>query len=133
MSTSPFFSVNLFRLLTLERYKALSTAQLCADPFFQEWVFHPLGDHDPVFLDMMLCDTDIAQRVQTARGYLLQHSNSCPFIAQCIQLYAKMKEEIREPGNEKNFITVQEYWTSIREIFMAYEFTGNAEEIQFYK
>ncbi|HEX2630695.1 MAG TPA: RteC domain-containing protein [Chitinophagaceae bacterium] len=89
--------------------------------------------HDPVFLDMLLGDTQVAKQVHNAKCHLLQYRNDCAFIDQCIQRYTKMKEEIREPGSEKNFITVQEYWTSIQEILIAYEFAGNAEEIHFFK
>lgn len=120
-------------MLTPERYKSLSTAQLCADPFFQEWVFHPLGNHGPVFLDMMLCDSLISKHVQTARRHLLQHSNNCAFIAQCIQRYARMKEEIHGLSSEQSFITVQKYWTAIQEMLVAYEFVDKARDIHFFK
>ena len=123
----------LFHLLILERYKALSASQLCADPFFQEWVFHPLGGHEPFFLDMLVADPSASRQMEIARSLLLQHSNSCAFIAQCIQRYANMKEEIRGRGCEENFITIHEYWISIQEILIAYEFTGNAQEIHFFK
>jgi hypothetical protein len=110
-----FLSTRFF-LLTPEKYKNLTASQQCADPFFQEWVFHPLGGDKPFFLDTLISRAAASVQMQIAKDQLLQYSNSCAFIAQCIQRYTRMKEELREHDSEENFVTVQEYWTGIHEI-----------------
>lgn len=133
MSTSPLFSVNIACLLTLDQYKSLTASQLCADPFFQEWVFHPLGKLDSFFLDVLISHSVTSWQMQMAKSRLVQFSNSCDFIGHCIQCYSRMKQQLRGHNTEENFIIVQEYWNNIQEILLGYEFESNAIEIHFFK
>lgn len=42
-------------------YKTQVASQLAADPFFQEWVFHPLGEKiQPFWLDLLISNSVIS-------------------------------------------------------------------------
>lgn len=115
-------------------YKSQSAPGFAADPFFQEWVFHPLGENHLFWLDMLISHSEISMQMQIAQGSLLQYAIECPFITVAIDEYTKMKTNLAgETSSELCFSITMDYWTTLKQRLILYEFERSEYEIQFFK
>jgi hypothetical protein len=134
VSTSPSFFKIMFQL-DINKYKTATAESLCADPFFQEWVFYPLGPTREFFLDLLIGHSRISMPLQIARARLLHYSQECSLIAAAMKQYTIMKAKLEnEPQTElSGYAIIWDYWTKVREQLEPYEFASSEHEIQFFK
>lgn len=112
----------------------MTASELCADPFFQEWVFHPLGPIRDFFLNMFNEHSADSMQLQIAQARLLSYLGECQFISKVTEQYMVMKAVLeKEPRTESCFITILDYWNTIREQLIGHQFACNEHEIQFFK
>ena len=111
------------------------TAQaLCADPFFQEWVFHPFCPHREFFLHLIIGHSPVHTQMQIAQASLLKYSKECSLISRMIAQYAKMKDALaKEACTQECFNITQDHTNNIISTLEDYEFQSDACEIHFFK
>ena len=112
----------------------MTAAGLCADPFFQEWVFHPLGPQREFFLRLLISHSPVCKQIQTAQACLQRYSKECTFISKVIRQYALMKAALaKETCTQECFNIAQDNMNVIIAELAQYNFQSHAHEIHFFK
>src|SRR5688572_27744732 len=120
--------------LSLKKYENMTAQALCTDPFFQEWVFHPLGPHREFFLHLLIGHSPTHGQMQIAQAYLLKYSKECTLISKMIEQYTVMKGALaKEACTQECFNITQDYTNCIIATLEEYEFQSDAREIHFFK
>ena len=121
-------------MLSIDEYKCMTAPALCVDPFFQEWVFHPLGSGREFWLDLLISKSKLSVQMHLAQRKLLQYSIQCAFIAQAIEEYTRTKEElVGNTCSEICYGITTKYWDRLKECLITFEFDKPIYEIQFFK
>ena len=120
--------------LSPDTYQSQTAAGLCADPFFQEWVFYPLGTTREFFLRLLIGDAPIAAQMQDAQRTLLQFSKESRIVIQALEAYVQLKQQLDSiDQSDKGFALVAECWMWLGAFISSYHFDSLAEEMHFFK
>ena len=115
-------------------YQSLRAHALCADPFVQEWLFHPPSEWSDFFAGLQAARQDLLRELAVVRKQLLEPVNGCSLARFGIERYGEMKRALLlDNRTESRYLIAEEALAEITVRASRYSFQRVTQEIFFYK